>query len=217
MQPSVASTVLLDYCRDLPVVPVLTIDNPADARPLAKALVAGGLTNLEITLRTGAAIDAIRAVAGLPGCRVGAGSLLTHEQVVAAKAAGACFGVSPGATESLVRACEGEELPLLPGASTATEIMRLLSSGFSFLKFFPAEAAGGLDALKSFAGPLPQAKFCPTGGIRPGNAADYIALKNVVCVGGSWIAPSALIAKGDWSGITERATLAAQLVGKSAV
>ena len=217
MLPRDSSEALLDYCLAVPVIPVLTIEDPAHARPLARALSRGGLHVIEITLRTSAAIDAIREVAGTPGCIVGAGSLLSPEHVAEAKSAGARFGVSPGATDELVRASAAEELPLLPGASTPSEAMRLLSSGFRFLKFFPAEASGGIDALKSFAGPMRQIAFCPTGGIGPGNAAEYLSLRNVVCVGGSWVAPPGKVANGDWAEIESLAGAASGLASRSRV
>ena len=142
---------------------------------------------LEVTLRTPAALEVIRAMAGVAGGVVGAGTLLTPADVKAAKAAGALFGVSPGITDELVAACEAEELPLLGGVATVSEAMRMLGRGYSVCKFFPAEANGGATALKSFAGPLPQMSFCPTGGVTPANAPDYLALPNVLCVGGSWV------------------------------
>ena len=150
-------------------------------------------------------------MAAVPGGAVGAGTLLTPADVKAAKAAGATFGVSPGATDELLAAAEAEGLPMLPGAATATEAMRLLSRGYDMLKFFPAEASGGAPALKSLASPLPQITFCPTGGVSPGNAMDYLSLPNVICAGGSWVAPSDLVAKGDWAGIEALARDAAKL------
>jgi 2-dehydro-3-deoxyphosphogluconate aldolase/(4S)-4-hydroxy-2-oxoglutarate aldolase len=174
-------------------------------------LVAGGLPALEVTLRTAGALDAIRAMADVEGGVVGAGTLLTPDDVKAAKAAGAKFGVSPGATPKLLDACAEYELPLLPGAATATEVMTLLELGYTVQKFFPAEAAGGAPALKSIGGPIPQVRFCPTGGISLKNARDYLGLPNVMCVGGSWVAPPAMVAAGDWAGITALATEAAKL------
>ncbi|MDT8855600.1 bifunctional 4-hydroxy-2-oxoglutarate aldolase/2-dehydro-3-deoxy-phosphogluconate aldolase [Paracoccaceae bacterium Fryx2] len=200
-----------DICRLAPVVPVLVIDNLAHARPLAEALVAGGLPALEVTLRTPVALDVIRAMAEVPGGVVGAGTLLTPADVKAAKAAGAMFGVSPGATDRLLDACEDEGLPLLAGAATATEVMALLERGYTVQKFFPAEASGGAAALKAIGAPLPQVMFCPTGGIGLGNARDYLALANVLCVGGSWVAPRGLMEQGDWAGITALAREAAGL------
>jgi 2-dehydro-3-deoxyphosphogluconate aldolase/(4S)-4-hydroxy-2-oxoglutarate aldolase len=199
-------------CNTAPVIPVLTIDRVEDAQPLARALVAGGLPALEITLRTAAAMEAIAAVAEVEGAMAGVGTLLTAAQIRGAKSAGATFGVSPGATETLIQTARDYNLPLLPGAATATEAMRLLEQGFIFQKFFPAEAAGGAPALGSMAGPLPQITFCPTGGVTPKNAKTYLALPNTRCVGGSWIAPKALIDAGDWDQITQIARRAADLL-----
>ena len=199
-------------CNAAPVIPVLTIDRVEDAQPLARALVAGGLPALEITLRTAAAMEAIAAVAEVKGAMAGVGTLLTAAQIRGAKSAGATFGVSPGATETLIQAAQDYDLPLLPGSATATEAMRLLEQGFVFQKFFPAEAAGGAPALRSMAGPLPQITFCPTGGVTPKNAKTYLALPNTRCVGGSWIAPKALIDAGDWDQITQIARRAADLL-----
>ena len=199
-------------CTAAPVIPVLTIDRVEDAQPLARALVAGGLPALEITLRTASAMEAIAAVSEVEGAMAGVGTLLTAAQIRDAKSAGATFGVSPGATHSLIEAAREYDLPLLPGAATATEAMRLLEQGFVFQKFFPAEAAGGAPALGSMAGPLPQITFCPTGGVTPENAKTYLALPNTRCVGGSWIAPKALIDAGDWDQITQIARRAADLL-----
>ena len=201
MTPQDASRRTEDLCRRAPVVPVLVIDDAAHAEALARALVAGGLPALEVTLRTPAALDAIRAMAQVPGGVVGAGTLLTPEDVRAAKAAGAQFGVSPGATDVLLQACEDEDLPLLPGAATATEAMRLLERGYTAMKFFPAEASGGAPALKAIGAPIPQISFCPTGGVSLKNARDYLSLPNVMCVGGSWVAPKDKVQSGDWDGI----------------
>ncbi|MCE8545342.1 bifunctional 4-hydroxy-2-oxoglutarate aldolase/2-dehydro-3-deoxy-phosphogluconate aldolase [Ruegeria pomeroyi] len=198
-------------CEMAPIVPVLVIDDAAHARPLAEALVAGGLPALEVTLRTPAALEAIRIMAQVPGGVVGAGTLVTPEDVRAAKAAGARFGVSPGATDRLLAACEAEGLPLLPGAATASEAMRLLERGYDMLKFFPAEASGGAPALKAIGAPLPQIGFCPTGGVSPQNAESYLSLPNVVCAGGSWVAPKNMVAAGDWAGIEALARAAAAL------
>jgi 2-dehydro-3-deoxyphosphogluconate aldolase/(4S)-4-hydroxy-2-oxoglutarate aldolase len=185
------SDMIARVCAAAPVIPVLTIDRVEDAQPLARALVAGGLPALEITLRTDAALEAIAAIAEVEG---------------------AIFGVSPGTTPSLIAATLEFDLPLLPGAATATEAMRLLEQGFIFQKFFPAEAAGGAPALGSMAGPLPQITFCPTGGVTPENAKTYLALPNTLCVGGSWIAPKALVAAGAWGEITQIARRAADLI-----
>ena len=211
MTPAEQSAAALRVCQLAPVVPVLVIDDLAHAAPLAKALVAGGLPALEVTLRTPVALDAIRAMADVEGGTVGAGTLLTPADVTAAKKAGATFGVSPGATDSLIKACEDEGLPLLPGAVTATEIMVLLERGYSVQKFFPAEQSGGAAFLKSIGSPIPQVKFCPTGGISLKNASDYLSLKNILCVGGSWVAPKEAMAQGDWAAITRLAREAAGL------
>ncbi|WP_374637957.1 bifunctional 4-hydroxy-2-oxoglutarate aldolase/2-dehydro-3-deoxy-phosphogluconate aldolase, partial [Paracoccus sp. (in: a-proteobacteria)] len=192
-------------CELAPVIPVLVVADAAKAGGLATALVAGGLPVLEVTLRTSAALEVIREMAKVPGGHVGAGTVLTPDDVKRAKDAGASFAVSPGATERLVRACEEAELPLLPGAATASEVMRAMEWGYSMLKFFPAEAAGGAKMLKSLGGPLPQVSFCPTGGVSPANARDYLSLANVICVGGSWISPDAEVAAGDWAAIEARA------------
>ena len=160
-----------------------------------------------------AALDAIREMAQVPGGVVGAGTLVTPDDVAAAVEAGAQFGVSPGATDQLLDACEAAGLPMLPGAATASEAMRLLERGYDMLKFFPAEASGGAPALKAIGAPLPQISFCPTGGVSPGNARTYLSLPNVVCAGGSWVAPADLIEAGDWAGITELARAARQLAG----
>lgn len=211
MTPTEQSKRTAEICRLAPVIPVLVIDDVAHAAPLARALVAGGLPVLEVTLRTAAALDVIRAMADVEGGHVGAGTLLTPADVKAAKAAGATFGVSPGATDSIVKACEDEGLPLLSGAATATEVMRLLELGYTVQKFFPAESSGGSPAVKSLGGPLPQVSFCPTGGVSLQNARTYLALPNVLCVGGSWIAPKNLMDAGDWDGITTLAREAAAL------
>ena len=206
------SDIIAKICTAAPVIPVLTVDRVEDAQPLARALVAGGLPALEITLRTDVALEAIAAIAEVEGAMAGVGTLLTPAQVEDAKAAGAIFGVSPGATPSLIAAALEFDLPLLPGAATATEAMRLLERGFIFQKFFPAEAAGGVLALRSIAGPLPQITFCPSGGVTPENAKTYLALSNTLCVGGSWIAPNALVAAGAWDKITQIARQAADLL-----
>ena len=206
------SDLIAKICAAAPVIPVLTIDRVEDAQPLARALIAGGLPALEITLRTDAALEAIAAIAEVEGAMVGVGTLLTPAQVQDAKAAGAIFGVSPGATPSLIAAALEFDLALLPGAATATEAMRLLEQGFTFQKFFPAEAAGGALALGSMAGPLPQITFCPTGGVTPENAKTYLALQFTLCVGGSWMAPKALVATGAWDEITQIARRAASLL-----
>lgn len=211
MIPKDATAFAREICGLAPVIPVLVLDDPAHARPLAEALVAGGLPALEVTLRTPAALGAIRAMAEVSGGVVGAGTLLKPADVKAAKAAGARFGVSPGVTDDLLKACEDEDLPLLGGVATVTEAMRMLARGYEICKFFPAEANGGAAALKSFAGPLPQVGFCPTGGVTLQNAPDYLKLPNVLCVGGSWVAPAAAMQAGEWDKIEALARAASQL------
>lgn len=211
MTPHTASQKAEEICRLAPVIPVLVVDDAAQAAPLAQALVAGGLPALEVTLRTPAALDVIREMATVEGGVVGAGTLLTPADVQAAKEAGALFGVSPGATDRLLDACEEAELPLLPGAATATEVMRLLERGYTVQKFFPAEASGGAPALKAIGAPIPQVRFCPTGGVSLKNAGDYLGLSNTLCVGGSWVAPKPLVEAGDWARITDLAAEAAAL------
>jgi 2-dehydro-3-deoxyphosphogluconate aldolase/(4S)-4-hydroxy-2-oxoglutarate aldolase len=200
-----------EICNLAPIIPVLVVDDVAHARPLAEALIAGGLPVLEVTLRTPAALDVIAAMAEVEGGVVGAGTLVTPDDVVAAKAVGAQFGVSPGSTDALIAACEAEELPLLPGAATATEAMALYERGYDMLKFFPAEASGGAAMLKAIGAPLPQISFCPTGGVSPENAESYLSLPNVICAGGSWVAPKDLVEAGDWSAIKSLARAAASL------
>ena len=211
MTPIQASSQTETLCRLAPVIPVLVVDDAGTAADLAQALVAGGLPVLEVTLRTPAALDAIRAMSEVDGGVVGAGTLLTPQDVQMAVAAGARFGVSPGATDRLLDAVEAHALPLLPGAATASEAMRLLERGYSVQKFFPAEANGGVPALKAIGAPIPQVRFCPTGGVSPANAESYLALPNTLCVGGSWVAPADLVRDRDWVGIAELARKAAAL------
>ena len=209
--PEEASDFTRSLCLCAPVVPVLVVHDIATARPLAAALIAGGLPVLEVTLRTPAALSVIREMADIPGGIVGAGTVLSAEDAKQARAAGAQFAVSPGATDRLLEACEAADLPLMPGAATASEAMALLERGYTVQKFFPAEASGGAAALKAIGAPLPQILFNPTGGIGPNNALDYLRLSNVRSVGGSWVAPADLIAKGDWDGIRTLAAEAAAL------
>lgn len=211
MTPDIQSNTTRALCRLAPVIPVLVVADASRAEGLATALVAGGLPVLEVTLRTPAALDVIRAMSAVPGGHVGAGTVLTADDAKRAKDAGASFAVSPGLTETLARACEDIGLPLLPGAVTASEVMRAMELGYSMLKFFPAEAAGGVKSLKSLGGPLPQVAFCPTGGITRQSAPDYLAQPNIICVGGSWIAPDADVAASDWTAIEARAREAAAL------
>ncbi len=203
---------LAETLKLAPVVPVLIIEDAAQAVPLAKALVAGGLYALEVTLRTPVALDCIRRIAGeVEGAVVGAGTITTAQARQSAADAGARFGVSPGLIDG-----EGVDgaLPLLPGIATASELMRGMRAGFTHFKLFPANVVGGTAALKAFASPFPQASFCPTGGIDANNAPDYLALPNVICVGGSWVAPADAVRAGDWGRITELAR-AASALGKS--
>ena len=195
-----------------PVVPVLIIDRLDDAVPLAQALVAGGLRVLEVTLRSDAALDAIAAIAkSVPDAVVGAGTVLTPSQVARVGNAGGRFIVSPGAYPALVEAALESGVPYLPGVATPSEAMALLARGVRHQKLFPAEAVGGVELLRSLASPLPQVTFCPTGGITPQKAPDYLALPNVACIGGSWVAPAKLVAARDWRGITDLAREASQL------
>ncbi|MGW4884847.1 bifunctional 4-hydroxy-2-oxoglutarate aldolase/2-dehydro-3-deoxy-phosphogluconate aldolase [Streptomyces murinus] len=211
MPPSSQVDSVLDLAA---VVPVVVIAEVSDAVPVARALVGGGLRGVEVTLRTPAALEAIRAIAEeVPEAVVGAGTVITPGQVAAAVAAGARFLVSPGWTEVLLAAMRGCGVPFLPGVSTASEVVALLEHGVREMKFFPAQAAGGTAYLRSLAGPLPQARFCPTGGIGPGNAAEYLALPNVGCVGGSWMVPADAVAAGDWARIEALARAAAGLRG----
>lgn len=196
-----------------PVLPVVVLEDADDAVPLARALVAGGLRAVEITLRTPAAPAAIQAVAHeVPEAVVGAGTVLTPDQVAAAGAAGARFLVSPGSTGPLLDAMRGSGLPFLPGVATASEVLALLEHGVTDMKFFPAEAAGGARYLAALASPLPRARFCPTGGVTAALAKDYLALPNVPCVGGSWMIPPAALRAHDWPRITALAAEAAALV-----
>jgi 2-dehydro-3-deoxyphosphogluconate aldolase/(4S)-4-hydroxy-2-oxoglutarate aldolase len=195
-----------------PVIPVLTIERAADAVPLARALVAGGLPVIEVTLRTNAALDAIRAIAGeVPDCMVGVGTVTRVPDIAAAIAAGAKYLVSPGTPPELAAALAEASVPVLPGCATVSEAMALAARGFAVLKFFPAEASGGVGWLKSVAAPLPDLKFCPTGGIDGKNTATYLACPNVLAVGGSWVAPKDAIAAGDFARITQLAREASML------
>ncbi|MEU0003598.1 bifunctional 4-hydroxy-2-oxoglutarate aldolase/2-dehydro-3-deoxy-phosphogluconate aldolase [Streptomyces sp. NPDC006314] len=206
--PSPAASVL----ELAPVVPVVVLSDADDAVPLARALVAGGLPAIEVTLRTPSALEAIRAIAGeVPEAVVGAGTVIAPEQVGGCVAAGARFLVSPGWTAALLEAMHGSGVPFLPGVSTTSEVVALLEHGVREMKFFPAQAAGGTAYLESLAGPLPQARFCPTGGIGPATAPEYLALPNVGCVGGSWMVPADAVAAGDWARIEELARAAAGL------
>jgi 2-dehydro-3-deoxyphosphogluconate aldolase / (4S)-4-hydroxy-2-oxoglutarate aldolase len=198
--------------RAAPVVPVVIIDDAANAVPLARALVAGGLPAIEITLRTEAGLEAIRAIAAeVEGAIPGVGTVMEPAQYTAAAKAGARFAVSPGATPRLLDAAADCGIAPLPGIATVSEAMALIERGYRFAKFFPAEAAGGAAFLSSIASPLPQLRFCPTGGITPESAPRYLKLPNVVCVGGSWMVNRTAINAGDWAGITATASAAAKL------
>lgn len=195
-----------------PVIPVVVIGDPDSAVPLARALMRGGINIIEVTLRSDAALPAIAAIAAeVPEMLVGAGTLVTPAQIEAATEAGARFLVSPGATPTLLDALADTGLPYLPGVSTVSEVLTVLERGVSEMKFFPAESSGGTAALRAFAGPLPQVRFCPTGGITPATAADYLAVANVGCVGGSWLTPAAAVRDGQWDRVTELAAAAAAL------
>jgi len=195
-----------------PVIPVLTIERVADAVPLARALVKGGLPVLEVTLRTPVALDALRAMAAeVPEAMVGAGTVLNAEQLDQAKRAGARFLVSPGCTRALAAAVGASGLPFLPGVQTVSEAMALSEQGFRLMKFFPADQAGGLGWLKAVAAPLAGLSFCPTGGIGADTASSYLALPNVACVGGSWVTPRDAVAAGDWQKVERLAAAAANL------
>lgn len=203
---------LLSTLKLQPVVPVLIIEDAAHAVPLARALVAGGLKAIEITMRTDAALEAVRRVAAeVEGAVVGTGTILNPAHFEAAVKAGSQFIVSPGTTRELIRAADASDIPLLPGAATASEVMQLREDGYEVLKFFPAEQAGGAGYLKALSSPLAGTLFCPTGGISLKNARDYLSLPNVVCVGGSWVAPKDMVEAGDWQGITRLATEASAL------
>ena len=196
----------------VPVVPVVVVEDLAQAVPVARALVAGGLPVIELTLRTPVALDAIRAIADeVPEILVGAGTVLTPGHAEQAHDAGAQFLVSPGSTPSLLAGMAQTGLPFLPGTATVSEVLAALEAGCREMKFFPAEAAGGAPYLKSVAGPLPQARFCPTGGITPSSAPGYLALPNVGCVGGSWITPADALASRDWERVSKVAAEAASL------
>ena len=195
-----------------PVIPVIVISSADKAEPLADALLAGGVRTAEITLRSPAAIKAIEKIArNCPDITVGAGTVLTARDAQTAADAGSQFAVSPGTTPSVIEGCKSAGLPLLPGAATVSEMMILAEQGYSLQKFFPADAAGGISFIQSLSSPLPDLTFCPTGGISETTAPDWLALPNIACVGGSWIAPQALIESGDFAEITNRARVAAHL------
>jgi 2-dehydro-3-deoxyphosphogluconate aldolase/(4S)-4-hydroxy-2-oxoglutarate aldolase len=195
-----------------PVMPVIVLDKVADAVPLARALVAGGIRVLEVTLRTPAALESIRIIAReVPDALVGAGTVVSPADLAAAADAGAVFAVSPGASEELLRAGRESRIPLLPGVMTPSDVINALAAGYTHFKLFPAAQAGGIGILKAMAGPFPQIRFCPTGGIDAATAPAFLALPNVACVGGSWLTPVDRVRDGDWAAITELARIAAAL------
>lgn len=202
----------LELCAYGPVIPVIVLQRVEDAVPVAQALVQGGVRVLEVTLRTPVALRCLEAIArGVPQAILGAGTVRSAADARAAQAAGACFAVSPGYTEAVGAACEDLALPLLPGVATASELMQAQAGGHAFVKFFPATAAGGMPMLKALAGPFPEVSFCPTGGITPQNARDFLALPQVKVCGGSWLTPQDAIAARDWPRITRLAQEAAAL------
>ncbi|MEN2430648.1 bifunctional 4-hydroxy-2-oxoglutarate aldolase/2-dehydro-3-deoxy-phosphogluconate aldolase [Comamonas sp. F1-6] len=201
-----AQMTALSIMQDAPVIPVIVLHNAEHAVPMAKALLAGGIRVLEVTLRTPQGLACIEAIAKqLPEAIVGAGTVRNAADAAAAARAGARFAVSPGYTCKLGQACRDLNLPLLPGVATSSEIMMAQEDGFTELKFFPAVQSGGIQMLKAWQGPFGELRFCPTGGISPGNAAEFLALSNVVCVGGSWLVPASAVESGNWSLITELA------------
>lgn len=203
---------MLELLRVGPVVPVIVIDNVDDAVPLARALVAGGVRVLEVTLRTAVALQAVARIGReVAGAIVGVGTIIRAEDFAAASAAGARFGVSPGLTRELAEAARASTLPLLPGVMTPSDVIAAGSAGFTQLKLFPAQQAGGVGMLKALAGPFPDVIFCPTGGITMATAAEFLALPNVACVGGSWLTPKDAVERGDWARLSELAKQAAAI------
>lgn len=201
-----------DIMRASPVMPVIVLDNVEQAVPLARALVAGGIKVLEVTLRTAAGLPSVKAIAdAVPEAIVGVGTVTRPEQFAEAKAAGAVFAVTPGLTEELAQAAKAAGIPLLPGVMTPSEVIAALAAGFDAMKLFPAEQAGGLSMIKALGGPFPDVLFCPTGGVSLESAPSFLAQKNIGCVGGSWIVPKDKLASGDWEGITALAREAAAL------
>lgn len=214
VKPVAARPSALEVMQDAPVIPVIVLEDEAHAVPLARALVAGGIRMLEVTLRTPVALACIEAIAKeVPEAVVGAGTVRSAADAQAAALAGARFAVSPGYTRSVGKACHDLELALLPGVATGSEIMLAQEDGYTALKFFPAMQAGGLGMLKAWQGPFGDVRFCPTGGVNPENARDFLALANVACVGGSWITPPQAVAGGDWERITRLAAEAARMRG----
>jgi 2-dehydro-3-deoxyphosphogluconate aldolase/(4S)-4-hydroxy-2-oxoglutarate aldolase len=205
----------LQVMQDAPVIPVIVLHDVAHAVPMARALVAGGIRMLEVTLRTPQALACMEAIAQeVPGAVVGAGTVRSAADAAAAAKAGARFAVSPGYTQTVGQACRDHGLSLLPGVATGSEIMMAQEDGYTELKFFPAMQAGGSAMLKAWGGPFFDVKFCPTGGVTPGNAAEFLSLPNVACVGGSWLVPADALAQGDWARIEKLAREASQLQRK---
>lgn len=203
---------IVDILAASPVMPVIVLERLEDAIPLAEALVSGGVRVIEVTLRTPVALDCVRAIRSrVPEALVGVGTLTSMAQIDAARDAGAVFGVSPGITRDLLAHATRRGFPMLPGAMTPSDVMTALNAGYSAMKFFPAEQAGGVEMLKALHGPFPGVTFCPTGGIDAATAPRYLALRNVACVGGSWLAPARLVAAGNWDEVRERARAAAAL------
>jgi len=203
----------LQVMQDAPVIPVIVLTDVAHAVPMARALVAGGIRMLEVTLRTPQALACMEAIAKeVPGAVVGAGTVRSAADAAAAAKAGARFAVSPGYTKTVGQACRDHGLPLLPGVATGSEIMMAQEDGYTELKFFPAMQAGGPAMLKAWSGPFFDVKFCPTGGVTPGNAAEFLSLPNVACVGGSWLVPADALAQGDWARIESLARATSQWV-----
>lgn len=204
--------IIRDIMLLAPVIPVVVVEEVGHGVKLAKALVAGGLPAIEVTLRTPVALEALKAIAEeVEGAFAGAGTVVTPAQIKQVEEAGAKFMVSPGVSENLLDAADDSPLPLLPGTATASEVMRLGERGYGHMKFFPGSLAGGAPYLKALSGPLPDYRFCPTGGVSLANAGEYLGLQNVLCVGGSWVAPKNLVEAGDWDGITKIAREAAGL------
>jgi 2-dehydro-3-deoxyphosphogluconate aldolase/(4S)-4-hydroxy-2-oxoglutarate aldolase len=211
-KPLPARLTALAVMRDAPVIPVIVLDNLAHAVPMARALVAGGIRMLEVTLRTPVALQCIEAIATqVPEAVAGAGTVRSVADAQAAVQAGALFGVSPGYTHQVGKACHDLGLPLLPGVATGSEIMQAQEDGYTELKFFPAMQAGGIAMLKAWGGPFGEVRFCPTGGVNAQNAPDLLALPNVACVGGSWLVPQTAMEQGDWASITALAARAVAL------
>jgi len=202
---------IAECISSVPVIPVLVIEDVNKAAKLAEVLVSAGLHVLEVTLRTQAALDVVKAMSEVPGAIIGVGTLMTEDDVLKSKKVGAKFGVSPGSTKTVLDACEKASLPLLPGIDNVTCAMENLERGYHYQKFFPAEQSGGAQKLKALYSPLPQIKFCPTGGVSLANAAQYLDLPNVCCVGGSWVTPKSAIEAEDWDEITNLALQASRL------